>query len=326
MKIADNLTKQEREALKNLTERNDIVIKPADKGKATVIMDTEIYKAECFRQLNNPKFYKQLPKDITHQVEDRIRIHLKRLLIYDEIEEDTYNYLVPHRSRPARFYILPKIYKNKDNPPGRPIVSASSHPTERISEFVDYQLNPLVPKLPSDIKDTTHFLQKLDSLPELPNGCLLVTLDVSSLYTNIPHKEGIHACRKALESRTNTRLKTESICDLIRMILTMNNFEFENDYYLQLHGTAMGTKMAPAYANLFMGDLEKKLLAQSPLKPLVWWRYIDDIFMIWPHREKSSVNLSTFLILLMKPSSSDMKFHPLKSTFLMLLCYCITIT
>ena len=42
--------------------------------------------------------------------------------------------------------------------------------------------------------------------------------------------------------------------------------------YLQLHGTAMGTKMAPAYANLFMGDLEQKLLAQSPLKPLVWWR------------------------------------------------------
>ena len=41
----------------------------------------------------------------------------------------------------------------------------------------------------------------------------------------------------------------------------MNNFEFENDYYLQLHGTAMSTKIAPAYANLFMGDLEQKLLA-----------------------------------------------------------------
>ena len=110
------------------------------------------------------------------------------------------------------------------------------------------------------------------------------------------------------------------------MIFTMNNFEFENNYYPQLHGTAMGTKMAPAYANLFMGDLEQKLLAQSPLKPLVWWRYIDDIFMIWPHGKKSSMNLSTFLILLMKPSSSHMKSHPLKSTFLMLMCYCITIT
>ena len=165
LKIADNLTKQEREALKNLTERNDIVIKPADKGKAIVMMDTEKHKAECYRQLNSPKFYKRLPKDLTHQVEDRIRICLKRPLTDDEIEEDTYNYLVPHRSHYARFYILQKIHKNKDNPPSRPIVSASSHPTERTSEFVDYQLNPLVPKLPSYIKDTTHVLQKLDNLP-----------------------------------------------------------------------------------------------------------------------------------------------------------------
>ena len=241
---------------------------------------------------------------------------LKILLIDDEIEEDTCNYLVPHHSRPARFYILSKIHKNKDNPPGRPIVSAFFHPTECISEFVDYQLNPLVPNLPSYIKDTTHFLQKLDSLPELANGCLLVTLDVSSLYTNIPHKEGIHACRKVLESNTNTRLKTESICDLIRMILTMNNFEFENNYYLQLHGTAMGTKMAPAYANLSMGDLEQNLLAQSPLKPLVWWRYKDDIFMIWFHGKEK---LSEFVNLL-NSSHETIKFthevSPSKINFL----------
>ena len=84
-------------------EWNDIVIKPADKGKATVIMDTEKYKAECYQQLNNPKLYKRLPKDITHQVKDRICICLKRLLIDDEIEEDTYNYLVSHCSHPAWF-------------------------------------------------------------------------------------------------------------------------------------------------------------------------------------------------------------------------------
>ena len=66
----------------------------------------------------------------------------------------------------------------------------------------------------------------------------------------------------------------------------MNNFEFDNNYYIQLHGTAMGTRMAPAYANLFMGDLERELLAQSPLKPFIWWRYTDDIFMVWTHGEE----------------------------------------
>ena len=43
----------------------------------------------------------------------------------------------------------------------------------------------------------------------------------------------------------------------------------------------MGTKMAPSYANLFMDRLERAFLAQEPIQPLVWKRYIDDILCIW---------------------------------------------
>ncbi len=57
--------------------------------------------------------------------------------------------------------------------------------------------------------------------------------------------------------------------------------------YKQLGGTAMGTKLAPAYANIFMGHLEEKLLAGFPLKPDIWLRFIDDIFMVWNHGEQS---------------------------------------
>ena len=102
---------------------------------------------------------------------------------------------------------------------------------------------------------------------------------------------------------------------LIKMILTMNNFQFENSHYLQLHGTALSTKMTPAYANLFMDDLEQKILSQSPLKPLVWWRYIDDVFMIWPHGEEK---LSEFVNL--NSSHETIKFthdvSPSKINFL----------
>ena len=53
------------------------------------------------------------------------------MMIDDEIDEETYNYLLPRPSHPARFYILPKIHKSKDNRPGRPIVSGTSHPYEQ---------------------------------------------------------------------------------------------------------------------------------------------------------------------------------------------------
>ena len=47
---------------------------------------------------------------------------------------------------------------------------------------------------------------------------------------------------------------------MIEQILTMNNFEFNGEYYLQIQGTAMGTRMASSYANIFMGKLETQLL------------------------------------------------------------------
>ena len=99
-----------REALQKLIACTDIVIKPADKGKAIVVLDTEDYKHECYRQLNDPKFYKKIKKDNTHEIEERIRRRLKQMIIDDEIVQQAYSYLLPHHSRPARFYILPKKY------------------------------------------------------------------------------------------------------------------------------------------------------------------------------------------------------------------------
>ena len=55
---------------------------------------------------------------------------------------------------------------------------------------------------------------------------------------------------------------------------------------LQVHGTAMGTRMAPSYANIFMGRLENRLLEGVTIRPAIWWRYIDDVFTIWPHGEE----------------------------------------
>ena len=57
--------------------------------------------------------------------------------------------------------------------------------------------------------------------------------------------------------------------------------------FLQNKHTAIGTKMAPSYAILFMSKLEEKLLETFSLKPTVWWRYIDDIFFLWDHGEES---------------------------------------
>ena len=81
---------------------------------------------------------------------------------------------------------------------------------------------------------------KLQSITNLPLETLLVTVDFRSLYTNIPHSEGIEACRAALNTREVLHLPQRfSTVRLIDLILTKNRFAFVGEYYLQKHGTAI---------------------------------------------------------------------------------------
>ena len=108
-------------------------------------------------------------------------------------------------------------------------------------------------------------------------------MDVTSLYTNIPQEEGITTVCNAYERFHDCRppIPTHFLRDMLRLILKENSFQFYGKNYLQIHGTAMGTKMAVSFANLFMSAVETKILNESTEKPLVWKRYIDDVFSLW---------------------------------------------
>ena len=109
--------------------------------------------------------------------------------------------------------------------------------------------------IPSYIKDTTEFINKLTSVKTIPPDILLVRMDVTSLHTNIPHVDGVDACSKFLNDQRVTDISTDALFSLISFILTHNNFVFDDHNYLQTSGTAMGTKMAPFFANLFMASI-----------------------------------------------------------------------
>lgn len=76
----------------------------------------------------------------------------------------------------------------------------------------------------------------------------------------------------------------------MNLVLKNNVFEFNEKFYLQTQGTAMGTKMAPAYANLFMGKLEERLRQIGNKHILLWRRFIDDIFIVWTGTETEFLN------------------------------------
>jgi hypothetical protein len=220
------------------------------------------------------------------EISDRVKQVLKPLVDRGFLTEKNLKYLILPKPRLGRFYLLPKIHKRLENVPGRPVVSNCGTATERVSEFWDCLIQPLVEQIPSiNIRYSTHFLQGLESLGHIPSTAILCTMDVVGLYPHIPHKEGLEALQKALD-KSDAELPVDELVSLAKVVLENNYFEFDEKLFRQKLGTAIGTKFAPGYANIFMGYLEEEFLASCELKPWVWWRFLDDVFMIWLHGEK----------------------------------------
>ena len=163
-------------------------------------------------------------------------------------------------------YFLKKLHKT---PHGiRPIVSGCSGHTERVSSFLDHIIKPLVPTMPSYIKDSPHLISLLENT-HIPSNVILVMIDVSSLYTNIPQDEGTEACLETIEAAKASHFPRKALHRLFDIVLRCNIFSFNGQIYQQIQVTAMGTKTAPSYANLFMDRFERAFLAQEPILPLV---------------------------------------------------------
>ena len=276
-----NLTLEEREALKALVNDEGIVIKPADKGSAIVVWDREDYEKEAQRQLYDEKIYEKVNRDPIPEVNKKIDGVLNHMVRSKQIDKKIRQFLQLHKPQLGTMYLLPKIHKSVKSVKGRPVISNCSTATENISAYLDSHLDPLIKKIPSVLEDSREFLEKLSGLGQLPENAILVTFDVVGLYSNIPHEEGLEALRVYLEQREDKSVSTQSLLDLARIVLENNYFGFGDETFHQILGTAMGTKFAPKYANMFMGQFEERLLESLPHKPHTWWRFLDDIFCIW---------------------------------------------
>lgn len=284
-----NITKLEWKELIKLRNNKNIVIKPADKGSAIVIMNREQYCKEVYRQLKDEKYYKKLDSPIYMQTIPLVADILDSLMRKKYITHKQRKYLggsIPPRER--RFYILPKIHKEPAKwswpyqiPPGRPIVSDCGSETYHTAEYIDRFLTPLSIKHASYVKDTYHFLEVSQGIT-LPRSFFLFTMDIDSLYTNIDIPSGLTAVAEIFKKYPDPKRPDSEILKLLEINLTRNDFEFNSEYFLQIKGTAMGKKFAPAYANIFMAKWEGEVLRKCPIRPYTYLRYLDDIFGIWP--------------------------------------------
>lgn len=288
----------------------DIVFCKADKGGCLIILNKKDYQTLVSKHLQDKETYKSL----ANCPDETIHVKLKSLILHYQpfLKKDEIKYLLQHEYQSSTFYILPKIHKsviitniieNKSSSyidlrympadlESRPIVNNINSPTSRLSHFIDQILKPLVSLVPGYIKDSYDFLHKIPLFCQ--NGSILISLDVVNLYTNIPHELGLEAIEFWI-NKYPLNLKTHDIpfqfiTEGVELILKNNTFIYNKNFFKQLKGTAMGTKIAPTYAHLTMAYLEvelfhkiKLLFGESILKKLTtkYFRFLDDIFVIW---------------------------------------------
>ena len=291
-KITPNLTNNQMKALKTLQKNPEIVIKQSDKGGNIVLMTHSFYQDMCLSILNNHHWYCRISSTLISSFSDELKVICTEAFFKGLIDKDTLEYLTPKFPRLPTFYALPKTHKNLQKPPGRPIVSGIGSLTDHTGKFVDAFLMPHVVSLPSYIRDTTDLLRHIEGT-QVPPDALLVALDVEALYSSIPHERGVRMAGSFLYEQENTSWPlVDFILQLLLFILTKNYFTFNDELFLQTQGVAMGTSCAPAYANLYLGGWERFLNASEMFsrfmdKILLWYRFIDDLFIIWTGSSES---------------------------------------
>ena len=287
VKTKDNMESL-RTALNNLVcrvQRCEIVIKPADKGAITVIMDPDYYLEMCLRHLNDTNYYTRVDEDPSHSVFNRVVSFANKYK--DMLTQNEYNYLLHTKYKMSNIYMLPKLHKSRRvdeiilarkeeyihvtdehiQLEGRPINSGPCYYTRGLSLILHEILLPCLDCIPHILKDTFDFKSRFgadcDNTP-LPDNIQIATWDIKSLYTNLRHDLFMQAVEYWMETLRDhipllQRFSSAFVLEALHIVLKFNYVHIDNKYYHQHKGGAMGAPAMVVGSNLVVAFLEKRM-------------------------------------------------------------------
>ena len=250
-----------------------------------MVIDTQEYIKKVEDDLQSNNTYKRLTTNKLTTVNNKVKKMVKEMHSKGIIDDKLRQYMMPGRVHEGKVKANPKMHK--PGAPIRTIISGTDHPTEKMAEVAESQLEEWVTSLPSYIKDTTHFLQKVEEENKRlrTDQILMFAMDVKTLYPSIPRQKGMDACKDALDKRTGKSIPTDATMLMIQTVLENNIFTFNRKSYLQMTGTAIGSRLGRNYACTYMGKWEEEHLTEVQIKPTMYVRYVDDIFGLWSDTE-----------------------------------------
>ena len=302
-----NLTATQLAVMERLQRNRKLVIKPVDKNLGVAVIEKDLYVRLAETQhLADAATYTKLDHDPLAETVALVNSTLANMHSRFEISTAEQKKLkAKEDATNGVFYILPKLHKGKLD--SRPICSNSSHPTRQVSNFLHSEMLQTAKESFSYLDNSLDFTRLLDNI--IPNREMVVlTADIKSLYTNIPTGEGPPIVANKVAGKCAK--KAHKLKTLLSLVLENNVFAFNGNFYKQINGTAMGTIMAPTYANCYLRAKEEAGLANwlVPNHPSVklYKRYIDDIGCLF---DNTNGTLGQFI------RAMKLAYAPLQLTF-----------
>lgn len=280
-----------------LRNNTSIKITAYDKGNGVVVLDSTDYISKLDSIVSDESKFEKLTIDDDNKnhpvvkTENKLIYYLNRY-IRKLIPKSVYEFIVPSGSQPGKLYGLAKVHKPEC--PLRPIVSMIGTPEYNLAKYLDGFIKPNIPSKYM-LASTSDFINVLDShKSNMSTDDFIVSFDVESLFTNVPLTEVIEIAADCVYSSSSVNRPPFSIKHFKHLLKLATNgiFMFNNEYYKQIDGVAMGNPLGPTLANIFMAFHEEKW-QNLPHSPVVYCRYVDDIFCIFRNNSDHTRFLST---------------------------------
>ena len=258
--------------MKQLKADKDCIVLTTDKDVALVVMDRSDYIRKAKELLDDISTYRTMQSEPSNKLKNKPINILRKIKVDTGMQENIYGEMYPTGASSPKFYGLSKIHKK--NIPLRPIVSSIGSVTYGVAKELAKIIKPLVGTSEHHVNDTKEFADEIKKT-KLEEGECITSCNVTALFTSVPVSSALEIIKNKLEQDTDlpnrSNMTAYNIIELLGFCLNNSYFLFQDVFYEQRKGAAMGSPVSPIVANIYMEAFENRAISTA-LNPLGYGR------------------------------------------------------
>jgi len=273
-------------------QSNKAVITKADKGNTIIFTYQQEYRNKVKEFITDNKLI--TVNDPTKTFQKKIRNILNECKIVTH-KDEKWKYV---NLNPSALSIRGMLKIHKTGAPIRPVINWKNAPAYKLAKMLTKKLQMYV-SLPYtfNIKNSVQLIEELLCIPFNPN-LQFVSFDITNMYSNVPTSDLIHIIELIIDQQFIDGKTKHELINLSKIIIEQNYFQFDNSYYSQENGLAMGSPTSPIFSQMYLQCIQNTAVYDTLLHNNItgYFRYVDDILIVYDRTNTDIIKVLDSLI------------------------------